>query len=401
MVTRRSPRGRDGGSILVLTLIMVTVMAVIVLALTQYVAVTLRTADVASERSETNSDSANVMHWAIEQLAKKRIQITDLPSPGSACADAPAYTLLAIPAGLVANGSTTTLECARTNPINGEPVVHLRARSVGDQVRVIEATVEVPQYSHGARVADWRVDIPIDVPPYTTTTSSTSTTTTTVATNNAPVAANMSVTVGRDDPPYPLALPVSDIEGDPMTVASVTPSGGQITVTAAAGTTVNVSATTAGSAVIGSSYTFTYTVTDGQPSNTGTVTVNVVAGPITPTTSTTTTTTPAPPVPACGFIVTSAQSGGNAGIGVLTVSNTGADFTGWQIQLAQKNSAKPWQFTWGAGVTATVGPAIVTVSGGQTVTQSSPFSVSANLVQSNGNPKIVVNDTLTCTVISP
>ena len=46
-------------------------MAVIVLALAEYVTVGLKTSDVTNERSETNADASSAMSWAIEQFAKK------------------------------------------------------------------------------------------------------------------------------------------------------------------------------------------------------------------------------------------------------------------------------------------------------------------------------------------
>lgn len=398
MVTRHR---RDDGGILILTLILVVIMSVIVVGLLQFVTVGLTTSDVASERTETNADSSNVMHWAIEQFAKKQY------TPDGDCGPAPTYLSIAVPPEIVSNGSATTLECAQTNPINGEPVVHLIARSTGDQLRVVEATVETPQYSHGARVADWRVDIPIAVPAYTTTTTTTPTTTTTTTmapANQPPIAADMTVNIGLDDPVFVFPVPATDPESAPMTV-SITYSDSQITVSPTGGLNVSLQALSANSAAAGSSYTFRYTVDDPEPltSNEGTVTVLVEATPTSSSTSTTTstTTTTLAPNPACTFRVTSAQNGGNSGIGVLEVTNSGADFTGWQVEITQLNPARPWQFTWGAGVTATPTATGVRVAGGQTVTSTSPFSVSASLTQSNGNPKIVVNNTLTCTVLSP
>ncbi len=167
---------------------------------------------------------------------------------------------------------------------------------------------------------------------------------------------------------------------------------------------VSVSAASSDGATVGS-YSFTYTVVDPEPltSNVGTVTVNVTPTGTPPSTSTTTTTTTTTlvPAPACTFVVTSAV-GGNSGIGVLEVSNSGGAFTGWQIRLTQKSSSKPWSFTWGGGVLASSTPGFENVSGTQTITQTTPFTVSAGLNQPQpGNPKIVVNDTLTCLVVAP
>ncbi len=146
MVTRRQRGPQDRGGVLILTMVLVITMAVVVIALAQYVSVGLRTSGVASERTDTNADSSNVMHWAIEQFARRSSS-----APTTTAVTWPTYLPITVPVGLVGNGSMTTLTCAQTNPINGEPVVHLIARSTGDQTRVVEATVEIPQYSHGAR----------------------------------------------------------------------------------------------------------------------------------------------------------------------------------------------------------------------------------------------------------
>lgn len=394
----RNPR-RDSGAVLVLTLILVVIMSVIVLALLQYVTVALRTADVATARTDSNADSANVMQWAIEEFGKKQL------TPDDDCGAAPTYIPVPYPTDLASNGSSTTLQCAQTNPINGdEPVIHLIATSTGRQARVIETTLEIPRYSHGARVADWRVDIPIVVPTYTTTTTSVVPTTSTTVPNNAPYAPDIFVNLGLDDSPTTLTLPAADPDGDPMTVVSAVPTNPPATpVTIGSGFPPSISIEAVSpAATVGGSYTIDYVVEDdsGASSNVGVITVVVDASPTTTTTSIVTTTTVAP-APLCSFVVTSAQNGGNTGIGQLEVSNTGSDFTGWTVELTQKSSSKPWQFTWGPGVTATIGSSTVVVSGGQTVTSTSPFFVTAGLTQSGGNPKIAVNDTLTCVVTAP
>lgn len=398
---RYTRRTRDDGSVLVLTLILITVMAVVVIALAQYVTVGLKTSDVASERTETNADAANAMNWAIEQFAKKQLR------PDDSCGEAPTYAGISVPAGLASNGTALSLECAQTNPITGEPVVHLIVMSTGVQERMIQATVEVPRYSHGARISDWRVDIPIAVPEYVTTTTVASATTTTTIANGAPTASDMSMSVDVDVP-FVVTLPAVDPESDTLEVSSVTPSGSQLDVVHVSGLDVTVTAVSSGGAVLGGSYTFSYTVDDTVPLTSNVATVTVIVNNPTggPTTTSTVPTTTVPPMPACAFSVTSAHQNGKSGSGTLTVSNSGSDFTGWQIRLTQKDSSYPWQFTWGdPSLTVTVGASDVTVAGSQTVTQTTPFTVTADLTQSNnGAPataKINVNDVLTCQVLSP
>lgn len=401
MSTRRT---HDDGSVLVLTLILVTVMAVVVIALAQYVTVGLRTSNVASERTETNADAANAVNWAIEEFAKKQLR------PDDSCGAAPAYLAISVPSGLASNGTTLSLECAQTNPITGEPVVHLIATSTGDQERMIQATVEVPRYSHGARISDWRVDIPIAVPDLvTTSTSSTTTTTTTTvpAPNTAPVAADLSVSVDLDAPVV-VTLPATDPESDPLVVSSVTPSGAELQVSPGAGLDVTITAVSGSGASPGASYTFTYAVDDTEPltSNVATVTVIVNAasgGSTTTSTTSTTTTTTLPPLPSCTFLVTSAHQNNKSGRGTLTLSNSGSDFAGWQLRLSQESASSPWQFTWGdPSLTVTATSAHVTVAGSQTVTQTTPFTVTADLTQgSSGAGTIHVNDVLACQVLTP
>ena len=395
-------RTQDHGSVLVLTLLLVTVMAVVVIALAQYVTVGLKTSDVASERTETNADAASAMNWAIEQFAKKQLR------PDDSCGEAPAYAGITVPAGLASNGTALSLECAQTNPITGEPVVHLVAMSTGVQDRMIQATVEVPRYSHGARVSDWRVDIPIAVPEYVTTTTVASTTTTVApGPNIPPSASDMSMSVDLDAP-FVVNLPALDPESDPLTVSNLTASGMELDVTHVLGLDVTVTAVSSDGALLGGTYTFSYTVDDTEPSTSNVATVTVIVNDPSggPTTTSTVPTTTIPAMPSCSFVVTSAHQNGKSGSGTLTVSNSGSDFTGWQIRLTQKSSAHPWQFTWGdPSLTVTTSSSDVTAAGSHTVTQTTPFTVTAELTQSaNGAPataKVNVNDALTCQVLAP
>jgi Tfp pilus assembly protein PilX len=175
MVTRRRA---DDGSVLVLTLVFTVVLAVVVLALAEYATVGLRTSRAATMRTETTADASSAVSWAIERFAKKEL------TPAVDCDKAPYYREITLPAGLLSAGVTVDLTCAETTPMTGEPVIHLIAVTTsGPSTRTVEATVEVPSYLHGARVADWRVDLPIAVPPLVTTTTVTPTTTTTTTTS--------------------------------------------------------------------------------------------------------------------------------------------------------------------------------------------------------------------------
>lgn len=392
MVTvRSSRRDRDDGGVLILTLILVFVMATIVAALATYVATGLRTSEVASTRAESNADAASVVNWAIEQFAKKQLR------PDDHCADAPAYSTITVPVGLIGvNGSNTTLECAQTNPITGEPVVHLIATSVSSQTRVVEATVEVPRYTHGARVADWRVDIPIAVPEFVTTTTGPPAVTTTVLPGNLPPTANATTWTVNPSTTSTLMLDATDSDG---TISAVTitslPSGWSYSST---GNFVDLMV----DGTLGTQ-TMTYTVTDDDGAVSGTATLTVVVDDTATTTTTVVpTTTTLAPNPDCSFLVTVNTSGGNSGNGILTITNVGGGaFTGWTVNISQLSSTRPWAFTWDSAVSATIGSSVVTVSGTQTIGQNETFNVGAALQQPSGNPKIAAGQTLGCSVVSP
>jgi Tfp pilus assembly protein PilX len=193
MVTRRRP---DDGSVLILTLIFTAVLSLVVLALAEYATVGLRTSGAATMRTETTADASSAVNWAIERFAKKEL------TPDADCGEAPAYLPITVPSGLLSAGVTVELTCAETTPMTGEPVIHLIAEtSSGPSTRTVEATVEVPSYLHGARVADWRVDLPIAVPPLVTTTTAaptTTTTTTTSTTTTTTVPETTTTTVSPD-----------------------------------------------------------------------------------------------------------------------------------------------------------------------------------------------------------
>jgi hypothetical protein len=371
-------------------LILVVVMSAIVVALASYVTVGLRTSDVASGRTESNADSANVMNWAIEQFAKKQLR------PDDSCGDAPTYLTIPVPIGLLLNGSTTTLVCAQTNPIAGEPIVHLVATSTGVQTRVVEATIEVPRYTHGARVADWRVDIPIAVPAYVTTTTGPPAVTTTTVLGNVPPTANATAWTVNPSTTTTLMLNAADSDGyiDVVSISGL-PTGWSYTWS---GNFVNL--TVDGTEGI---FNLTYTVTDDDGADStppAPLTVEVSASATTTTTIAPTTTTLAPNLD-CVFEVTTNANGGNSGSGTLSLTNTGGPLSGWTVELTQLDSTKPWAFTWDVAVSATVGPSLVTVSGAQTIGANETFNVNAALQQTNGQPKIDAGQTLTCTVVSP
>lgn len=380
----------DRGSVLVITLVLSVILAVLVLALANFVTVGLRTSDVASERTESNADASAVMSWAVEQFAKKQL------TPGGDCGEAPTYvTIPTVPASLSVNGSTTTLECAQTNPITGESAVHLIARSTGVQARVVEATVLVPLYSHGARVADWRVDIPIDVPEYVTTTTVVATTST-LPPNQAPVAQATNWTL-NDGSTSLQSVVASDPDGSVSTVniaPAQIPTGWSINHVSGSTVEVTVPAGATGSETI------VYTVTDdgGLESASATITVNLTTSP----TTTTTTPAPLPPSLTCVFRVTSADGDQKAGIGSLSVTNSGGEAIGWEARISWPN----WSASWPVGLSVTTvnvppnGTQRVVV-GPDTIAQGATVNYSVALTWDGGNPKIVLDSTRSCSALAP
>ncbi len=395
-------RRRDDGTILVLTLILTVVLAVIVLAVADYVTVGLRTSEPATERTDSNHDAASTMNWAIEQFSKKQL------TPGADCGNAPVYMPVTVPNGLVPNGSSATLACAQTTPITGEPVIHLIATVVGPagSDRFIESTVEVPQYLHGTRVSDWRVDIPINVPPYTptTTTSSTSTTTTSTTIPNAPPVAN--ATIWALNPSATSTMYVNGTDSD-GTIASTTiitsplPAG-IVSVTPTTGTELIVE--TDGS-LVNTSLDYTVTDDDGATSAVGVVNITATTSPTTTTTSTTTTTTTTlAPNLTCAFEMTGVATNGKSGTGTLSIANLGGgDFTGWRVSISRNFQGGPWDFSWAGDITVSgtyvidSGPSNAAVAAGQ----SSTGVATAQVTNGPNGKKLEVGDDFTCTRITP
>lgn len=386
MVVGRPRASRsDFGSVLVITLMLTVILAVVVLALARYVTTGLRTSDTATVRTDTNFDASNVMNWAIEEFSKKNLRPED-------CGEAPAYVELnGFSSDLTTNGSTTKLECAQTLP-SAEPVVHLIATSVSDQTRVVEATLTVPRYAPGARVSDWRVDIPIDVLPYSTT-PTIATTSTTAVPNSIPTASPTAVSINPSTTSTHSVF-ASDSDGTITTVSFVGVIPSNLQLNSLGGLSFEVVA----DATIGT-FSVSFQVQDdhGGLSPIETLTVEVTTAATTTTAAPTTTTTLAPN-PACTFTVTSAAGDEKSGIANLAISNTGGAFTGWQVVVNWPGS---WSGSWDPSVTASLPSPNVTVSGSQSVGASTTLNFSATLTWKNGNPKINVSDTRTCTVVSP
>lgn len=384
----------DRGGVLILTLLLTTILALVVIALAQYASTGLKTSDVASLRTETNFDAASAASWAIEELAKKQLD------PDADCAPAPSTSVVPVPAGLVPNGYTVSLTCAQTTPIAGEPVVHLIS-TVTDGAgvrRFVETTVEVPRYTHGARIADWRVDIPIDVPNYVTTTIG-GTTTTLAPGNSPPVAGDVGLTL-EIGAPFVLTLPASDPDAPPLPAyLSHTPPAAGLNVTPPVPPSLDMTLD-APTGVDGQIFTFTYTVEDAQgATDTGTINVTLSsAGP-----SGTTTTTTLAPNPQCSFEIKSVSNGGNKGYGTLALSNPGGGaFTGWHVTVSRSNGLTgPWSFSWSGPNITVAAPNDVSSTNAVSANMGTTGVATAEVTSGPPSAKLSVGNTFNCTVVSP
>lgn len=395
MVRVRRSDGRDDGGVLVITLILTVVLAVVVVALASYVTAALRTSDVASERTESRADASAVLNWAIEEFAKKQL------TPEDDCGEAPSFaTIGGVPAELSGNGSTTTLECRQTTPVNSNAAVHLRAVSTGEQIRTVEATVLVPLYSHGAQVADWRVDIPIQVPDYSATTTTVPGPTTSVAPpNQEPTATDTTWTLLASDTSSQSVI-ASDPDGSVASVVFDAPLPTNVTLSAPTGPTsfdVTTDATTG-------TFTVPFRVLDDLGLSSAQATLTIVVDTTTPSTTEPppTTTTLAPNLN-CTFTITSAAADQKSGIAQLRITNSGGETIGWEATIG-------WPRQWDASWPAALGVTTVNIPpnsqekvvvGGDTIGESEEIDYSIALTWRGGDPKIVLNAVRPCAASLP
>ncbi len=159
MNTNSTPRiparhQEDGGSILILTLLLTVVLAVIVLALATYAAAGLATSRVTTQRTESNAVATDGLTWAIEEFAKKTL----VPENDAHCAATP--VALSPPSGLLDAGSTVALTCTRQADIDDHPTVLLTADATlaSGTNRTIEVVLQVPAAQRTTQVHSWVAD---------------------------------------------------------------------------------------------------------------------------------------------------------------------------------------------------------------------------------------------------
>lgn len=298
----------DRGSVLIITLVLVVILSVVVLAIASYSTTAVKTSPVASRRTDTNADASAALQWAIERFSSKHIRPNE-------CDPGPVPLPLDITDGtwsnVVSNGSAVTISCEQTQDLS-EEAVHLVAvaTDASGVRRTVEALIEVPVYEHGARIADWRVDLEIDPNPYVTTTT--------------------------------------------VVIASTT----------TVGTTITTSSV--------------------------------------PASSTTPTTAPPAPAPTCRYTVSQVDnpngSGqGTLGRGVLTITNSGAAFTGWTVNVNPGGRT----LTWDQGAVSGTYQVSSNSSNESIAGPSGATGVNAASIVAPNSAKFEVNDTFSCTMVSP
>lgn len=153
-------KGRDRGTVLVLTLILTVVLAVVVLALATYVTAGLRTSETTNLRSETNADGAAAITWAMEEF---RVGNRTVPAD---CSDTAPTPTIPVPAEVSVNGSAIVLECSTDSSGSGFPVIKLSAEATKDDVRrEVEAVAQFSLADGAIRALDWGVDdVPVATP---------------------------------------------------------------------------------------------------------------------------------------------------------------------------------------------------------------------------------------------
>lgn len=392
MVRHPSQAGkrRDGGSVLILTLILTVVLAVVVLALATYATTGVRASSVPTERTDGNADAAAALNYVIERFAAKDWTI-DLDCN----ADVPSSVPLSIPDPVRANESSVEVSCAEAAQLSSEPVIYLvaTANSPGFSERRIEALVEIPTYSYGSRVADWRVDIPIAAqppapppppgPPGNTPPTANTVNVTTTATAAVTFVVNAS---DAETPADQLVVEVDPVYQTlhPSWTVDIVPIGREVTITPPQPPEASAP---------DGNYEFSYRVSDGSLSSlwsTITVTIDPLAPP-----------PPPAPAPGCRFEIATIQGGGNRGRGTLTITNAGGAFTGWAVDITSNG----WAFTFDDPTVTNLGPSyrVESTASNESIA-TGPSSLAVNAANLNAGPpsaKVTVGQTFGCAVVVP
>jgi Tfp pilus assembly protein PilX len=135
---------RDQGSVLTLTIILTSVLAIVAISIATYVATGLRNSNAVSDRLEARIAAEAGFDYWIEELTHKRALPCITGGP------------ITIPSG-VAGASTVTGTCVPTAPIEGHSTVIISVEAVtpAEVGSRVVATVQVPALDYTTRIVDW------------------------------------------------------------------------------------------------------------------------------------------------------------------------------------------------------------------------------------------------------
>jgi hypothetical protein len=145
---------RDRGSVLVITLVLVVVMAAIALGLARYAATGLRSSSVTNERTAGTAATSAGIYWVLDEFAKKRLgECTDSnPDP-----DVDYSVPSAPPSAVVPSGATVALSCSDLGLLGGHPAFRIVADTTlsTGYTTTVTVDVQVPNDLYIVQVANW------------------------------------------------------------------------------------------------------------------------------------------------------------------------------------------------------------------------------------------------------
>lgn len=160
--SKRSDRAsRDHGTILVLTLVLTIVLSLVVLALASYATTGLKTSEVTTKRTESNSVASAGLAWYIEELAANRINPED--DADIYCDDPPGLMTAVPPQVLPSNGLKVEITCTllpEIDFIDNHPTVQLNAvgQTTDGTQRTIDVIAQVARDPHTVQIYTWTAD---------------------------------------------------------------------------------------------------------------------------------------------------------------------------------------------------------------------------------------------------
>jgi Tfp pilus assembly protein PilX len=135
---------RDRGSVLTLTIILTSVLAIVAISIATYVTTGLRNSNAVSDRLEASMAAEAGFDYWIEELTHKRVMPCSTSGP------------ITIPSG-IAGASTVTGTCVPVTPIEGHStvIISVEALTTAEVRSRVVATVQVPALDYTTRIVDW------------------------------------------------------------------------------------------------------------------------------------------------------------------------------------------------------------------------------------------------------